>query len=165
MASRLSWTRKGPSDIVGRETPNVFGTNLDELYDGFDSDHDPANGQHDVEPIAYGGGYARFETAGTPPTYTLKEKYGIVDSITPTSTGIVTVTLAFGDWSQYSQMADDGSGNFYYKVIIQAIGSGVPRVPYKTTLAATSFRAALETVAAAASDGDFIVEVLGRLAA
>lgn len=164
MASRLSWTRKGPSDIVGRETPNVFGTNLDELYDGFDSDHDPANGQHDVEPIAYGGGYVRFEASGTPPTYTLIEKYGIVDSITPVSTGIVTVTLAFGDWSQYSQMADDGSGNYYYKVIVQAIGSAVSRTLYGTTLAATSFRVTLDEGETAA-DGDFIIEVFGRLAA
>ncbi len=165
MASRISWTRLGRNDDIGRETPNVQGTNLDGLYDAYDADHDPSSGMHDAEKIAYGGGYMRFDAAGTPPTYTLEQKYGIVSSITPDSTGVIIVTLAFGDWSQYSAMADAGAGAYFYKVWAQAVGSSAPRVAFATTLAATSFRLNLALLNEAEADGDISFGVFGRLVA
>lgn len=164
--ARLIWTKARPTTIVGRETPNVLGTNHDVLFDVLAAEHANVDDEHDVEAVARGGGYIQFGIAGTPPTYTLTEKYGIVSSITPDSTGIIVVNLSFAGLTGITGMADDGAGSFFYKVIAQAIGkptASTPRIAWARALAALTFQLELNQLNEAVVDGDISFAVMGRI--
>ena len=148
----MPWTDRAVDRVWGASTSNAIAADLQKFFDLCGARHNTGTGVTEDPVVAVCGGYVS-QSAGT---YTLREKYGFVDTITGIGTGNIRINLS-------SNMQADGSDYWYRPLITSMVDR---TVNYVESLIAGQFTVRLREVTTTAGndtakDGQFAFHIFG----